>query len=84
MQTTTLRTTCGITMQGELVNYACGILSIRIYEPSKELLTELIKADYYVDIIEHWRTGKEYAFICIPMRKVESFRIIDEQYINIQ
>lgn len=84
MQTTTLRTTCGITMQGELTNYACGILSIRVYEPSEELLTQLIKAHYPVTIIEHWRTGKEYAFICIPMRKVESFRIIDEQYINIQ
>jgi hypothetical protein len=84
MQTTTLRTTCGITMQGELVNYACGILSIRVYEPSKDLMVQIIRANYSVSVIEHWRTGKEYAFICIPMRKVESFRIIDEQYLNIQ
>lgn len=83
MQTTTLRTTCGITMQGELVNYAYGILSIRVYEPSEELLTQLIKANYSVTMIEHWQTRKEYAFICIPMQKVESFCIIEEKYINI-
>lgn len=83
MQITSLQTTCGITMQGELVNYACGILSIRVYEPSEELLTQLIKVNYSVIMIEHWQTRKEYAFICIPMRKVESFRIIEDRYINI-
>jgi hypothetical protein len=85
MQITSLQTTCGITMQGELVNYSCGIISMRIIEPSVKLLTQIIKADYHVTIIEqHWKTKKEYAFVCIPMHKVESFSITDEQHLNIQ